>query len=174
MVFDIFGFGKNTKIDTVPDETLIEVAQAIVQALDLQITGARSMAASLPDSEERIQVLMKDAYFYGYVIGACMKTSVVKFTPIVEKENLGENYRRLLQSVIANLFYQNSEPDWDAVQMWEAQSAAYGMVKNPNYERGMEVGAVFAEEIISRQDFSQTTLLGNELFRADLLQSDGQ
>lgn len=149
----------------ISDDTLIEVSQLIVTALDLQIRNAQSMSTSIPGNGDSFKALLSSAFFYGYVIGLCGKIAAERFDAHIDNHNLGKNIRRLVQAVIANLFYSDSEPDWNAIQTWEAQSAAFGMAHNDDYQRGVNAGVLLGEEILTSSNTSSITLLGAELLK---------
>ncbi len=163
----IFGFGVNEeKPEYVPEDILVETMKVIVSMLEMQISGAKEMVASAPDGEARFSALLESPYFYGYVMGFSNKLAAYKFVDLIEKENRGKNIQRLIQGVIANLFYPDTEPDWNTVTLWDAQASSFGMAHNENYERGIQTGATLGEEVLSGNNTSTVTLLGAELLKS--------
>ena len=165
MIFGMFGGGEEQKPEYVPDDVLVETMQIIVSTLEMQISGANEIASSAADGESRIHNLLESSYFYGYVMGLSNKLAAYKFVELIDKVNRGKNIQRLVQGVIANLFYPDTEPDWDAVTLWGAQASSYGIAHNPDYERGMQTGITLGEELISGTNSSAITLLGAEILK---------
>ena len=164
MIFGMFG-GNDKKPEYVPDDVLLETTQVIVSMLDMQISGAKDIAGSAPDGDERFNALLESSFFYGYVMDFSNKLAAIKFIDLIDKENRGKNIQRLVQGVVANLFYPGVEPDWDAVTLWDAQATAYAMAGNPDYQRGMQTGITLGEEVLSGENSSSITLLGAELLK---------
>ena len=63
------------------------------------------------------------------------------------------------------MFFPNTDPDWTAVQAWEAQSVAYGMAEDTGYQDGYQAGVKFADEMAAGTEISQTSLLAAELLK---------
>ena len=165
MIFGMFGSGEEQKPEYVPDNILVEAMQLIVTALELQINSAREMSSSMPDGEAKFDNLLSSSFFYGYVMGFSNKIAADKFGHLIDVQNRGKNTQRLIQGVIANLFYLDAEPDWNAVTAWDAQAASYGMAQNPDYENGMRTGVTLGDEVLTGTNTSSVTLLGAELMK---------
>ncbi len=165
MIFKNLFSGTKEKPEYVTDEVLSETMQIIVPALEHQVSTAREMSHAIPDGEARFSGLIDGSFFYGYVMGLTNRIAMEKFSGLIDQKNYGKNLRRLLQGVVANLFYPDTQPDWNAVLTWEAQVAAYGSVKNSGYEEGMKTGQLFGEEIINGPQNWSVTLLGAELLK---------
>jgi len=163
MIFDFFSNETNDKPEFVSDETLTEAMQVIISILQLQISTAKEMSLSMPDGEERFNALLGNSSFYGYVFGLCNSISIEQFSEIIDKKNMSKNISRLIQGVVANLYYPDTEPDWDAVLTWEAKVTEFWLAKNNSYIEGMKKGALLGNEILTNTNTSSITLLGAEL-----------
>ena len=163
MIFGMFGSGEEQKPEYVPEDILLEAMQLIVSALELQINSAREMSSSMPDGDAKFNNLLSSSFFYGYVMGFSNKIAADRFGHLIEAQNRGKNIQRLVQGVIANLFYPDAEPDWNAVTTWDAQAASYGIAQNPDYANGMQTGITLGDEVLTGTNTSSVTLLGAEL-----------
>lgn len=149
----------------VSDDLLSEAIEIVISGMEIQMQMVTEMAVTLPDGSNRMKKLLDCRFYYGYVTGLSSKTAFAKFGSSIEKENLGKNTGRLLQAVIANIFFPDTGPDWAVVQAWEAQSAAYGMNEDSEYEEGYRAGVKFADELLTGTEPSPTSLLAAELLR---------
>lgn len=165
MMFNLFSGGTKEKPEYVSDETLMEAMKLIVDALELQISSAKEMSHTIPDGETRFDALLDGSFFYGYLVGLSDRIAAEQFGELIDKQNLGKNIRRLIQGVVANLFYPDTQPDWDAVLKWEAQATAYGTSRNSSYEEGMSMGTLLGEEILFGSNGISLTSLGTELLK---------
>ena len=165
MIFDLFSNKGSKKPEYVPDEQLYDAVNVVSYAMAQQMNVTIKMSATIPDGEARLNRLISGSFFYGYVTGLSNTVAFAKFSSLVEKDDLWKNSRRLLQGVVANMLFPDSEPDWYRVQAWEAQSAGYGIANNDEYEEGMQIGIRFGEEILSGEKSSAITLLATELLK---------
>jgi hypothetical protein len=106
-----------------------------------------------------------EVFFYGYVFGFTEKIGIDRFSGLIDKQYCGENIRRLIQCVVANLLYPDMEPDWATVLIWEAQAVAYGNSQNNSYDEGLRTGTLLGEEILNGKRNFSCTLLGTELLK---------
>ena len=165
MIFDFFSSETNEKPEFASDEMLTEAMQVIISTLQIQIRTAKEMSLSIPDGEERFNALLGNSSFYGYVVGLCNSISTDQFSEIIDKKNMSKNISRLIQGVVANLYYPDTEPDWDAVLTWEAKATEFWVAQNNSYTDGMKMGALLGNEILTNTNTSSITLLGAELLK---------
>ena len=173
----MFSGGEEQKPEYVPDDILVEAIQLIVTALELQINSAREISSSMPDGEAKFNNLLSSSFFYGYVMGFSNKIAADRFSHLIKAQHRGKNIQRLIQGVIANIFYPDTEPDWNAVTTWDAQAASYGIAQNPDYEIGMRTGVTLGDEVLTGTNTSSVTLLSAELMKSqkeDVVKNESQ
>lgn len=165
MIFDLFSSRKKQKEESVPDEILMGAMQLIITALEFQISTAKEMSNAIPDGEKRFDALLNGSFFYGYVVGLNDRIAADKLRGYINEQNFERNISRLTQGVVANLFYPDSEPDWDYVRKWEAQAIAFGASQNTSYDDGVRTGTLLGEEILNESNNFSATLLSAELLK---------
>ncbi len=162
MVFgDLFGNKKNS--EDVSDEQIMKAIEISYSSLDLQIRKAREMSLSFPDGDSRFDILMGSNYFFGYVVGLVNGLTKSPFEVLVEEDNLQKNIARVIQSVVANIYFQEREPDWNSVFIWEAKSGALENAEDQEYLFGKSAGNSFSSEIESGNSSLSNSLLGSHM-----------